>query len=124
MTTREFPKIIAHRGHLTDFPENAIGSIKKVLKLTPDYIEIDIGVTKDNKIILPIGEEVDMNLVADDLRGVIGRQIQKLPYKAGIDFRLEGKNLILSPLVTQGEEVYDNSLIFLQTFNEVEQQKR
>ena len=52
MKTSEFPKIIAHRGHLTDLPENAIGSIKKVLKLTPDYIEIDIEVTKDNKIIL------------------------------------------------------------------------
>ncbi|MGR3317781.1 MAG: glycerophosphodiester phosphodiesterase [Candidatus Anammoxibacter sp.] len=37
---------------MTDLPENAIGSIKKVLKLTPDYIEIDIEVTKDNKIIL------------------------------------------------------------------------
>jgi len=52
MKTPEFPKIIAHRGHLMDLPENAIGSIKKVLKLTPDYIEIDIEVTKDNKIIL------------------------------------------------------------------------
>lgn len=52
MKTPEFPKIIAHRGHLTDLPENAVGSIKKVLKLTPDYIEIDIEVTKDNKIIL------------------------------------------------------------------------
>ncbi len=52
MKTPRFPKIIAHRGHLTDLPENAVGSIKKVLKLTPDYIEIDIGVTKDNKIIL------------------------------------------------------------------------
>lgn len=52
MKTPEFPKIIAHRGHLTDLPENAVASIKKVLKLTPDYIEIDIGVTKDNKIIL------------------------------------------------------------------------
>ncbi len=52
MKTPEFPKIIAHRGHLIDLPENAIGSIKKVLKLTPDYIEIDIEFTKDNKIIL------------------------------------------------------------------------
>ena len=52
MKTPEFPKIIAHRGHLMDLPENAAGSIKKVLKLTPDYIEIDIAVTKDNKIIL------------------------------------------------------------------------
>jgi glycerophosphoryl diester phosphodiesterase len=52
MKTLEFPKIIAHRGHLTDLHENAVSSIKKVLKLSPDYIEIDIGVTKDNKIIL------------------------------------------------------------------------
>ncbi len=52
MKTPEFPKIIAHRGHLTDSLENSVDSIKKVLKFAPDYIEIDIGVTKDNKIIL------------------------------------------------------------------------
>jgi len=52
MESSEFPKIIVHRGHLIDLPENAAGSIKKVLKLTPDYIEINIAVTKDNKIIL------------------------------------------------------------------------
>lgn len=52
MKTLKFPKIVAHRGHLTGLPENAIGSIKKVLKLTPDYIKIDTEVTKDNKIIL------------------------------------------------------------------------
>ncbi len=39
MKTREFPKIIAHRGHLTDLPENAVGSIKKVLKFTHEEIE-------------------------------------------------------------------------------------
>ena len=33
MKTPDSPKIIAHRGHLTDLPENAVGSIKKVLQL-------------------------------------------------------------------------------------------
>jgi hypothetical protein len=36
MKTPEFPKIIAHRGNLTDLPENVVGSIKKVLKFTPE----------------------------------------------------------------------------------------
>ena len=52
MKKPEFLKIITHSGHLMYLPENAADSIKKVLKLTPDYIEIDIAVTKDNKIIL------------------------------------------------------------------------
>ena len=39
MKTPEFAKIIAHRGHLTDLPENAVGSIKKVLKFTPEETE-------------------------------------------------------------------------------------
>ena len=38
MKTSEFPKIISHQGHLTDLPKNAVGPIKKVLKLTPDSI--------------------------------------------------------------------------------------
>jgi len=52
MKLSQFPKIIAHRGHLTGLAENAVSSIKKVLKLTPDYIEIDIEITKDHHIIL------------------------------------------------------------------------
>lgn len=52
MESSEFPKIIAHRGHLTDLPENAMSSIKEVLKLSPDYVEIDVGITKDDQIIL------------------------------------------------------------------------
>ncbi|MCH7963671.1 MAG: CoA-binding protein [Bacteroidetes bacterium] len=39
MKPSEFPKIISHRGHLTSLPENAVGSIKKVLKFTPKEIE-------------------------------------------------------------------------------------
>lgn len=52
MESFKFPKIIAHRGHLTELPENAINSIKKVLKLCPDSIEIDVEITKDDQIIL------------------------------------------------------------------------
>ena len=52
MEPSEFPKIIAHRGHLTGLPENAMSSIKEVLKLSPDYVEIDVGITKDDQIIL------------------------------------------------------------------------
>ncbi len=39
MKTPEFSKIIAHRGNLTDLPENVVGSIKKVLKFTPEETE-------------------------------------------------------------------------------------
>ena len=52
MESSEFPKIIAHQGHLTGLPENAMSSIKEVLKLSLDYVEIDVGITKDDKIIL------------------------------------------------------------------------
>lgn len=39
MNTREFAKIIAHRGHLTDSLKNAVSSSKKVLKFTPEETE-------------------------------------------------------------------------------------
>ena len=45
-------QIVAHQGHLAGLPENAISSLKNVLKLSPDYIEIDVGITKDDQLIL------------------------------------------------------------------------
>ncbi len=51
MKTPEFPKIIAHRGHLTDSLENSVDSIKKVLKFAPDYI---VSVRKFLSVIISV----------------------------------------------------------------------
>ena len=45
-------KIIAHRGGCTYYPENSIASIKHALSIGVDAIEIDIRLTKDNKIVV------------------------------------------------------------------------
>ncbi len=46
------PLIIAHRGASGEAPENTIASIRKALFQKADVIEIDVHLTKDNKIIV------------------------------------------------------------------------
>lgn len=43
-------KIIAHRGASSIAPENTLASIAKALEFSPDFIEIDIRLTKDLKL--------------------------------------------------------------------------
>ena len=46
------PEIIAHRGGPAEYPENTMQCIKAGLKSGAESIEIDVTVTKDNKIVL------------------------------------------------------------------------
>ena len=45
-------KITAHRGSKIFSPENTISSVIEAITLNSDYIEIDVQLTKDNKVIL------------------------------------------------------------------------
>lgn len=45
-------KVIAHRGASSQAPENTLASIQTALDLNADMIEIDIHLTKDNKLIV------------------------------------------------------------------------
>ncbi|RLG27959.1 hypothetical protein DRN98_10190 [Methanosarcinales archaeon] len=44
--------VIAHKGFSGSYPENTLLSIRKALELGVDGIEVDVRVTKDNKLVL------------------------------------------------------------------------
>ena len=46
------PLIIAHRGDVTNAPENTIPAFKKALDLGADGIELDVRLTKDEKLVV------------------------------------------------------------------------
>jgi glycerophosphoryl diester phosphodiesterase len=47
-----FPLIIAHRGDVTNAPENTIPAFKKAQELGADGIELDVRLTKDEKLVV------------------------------------------------------------------------
>ena len=46
------PLIIAHRGDVTNAPENTIPAFQKSLELGADGIELDVRLTKDEKLVV------------------------------------------------------------------------
>lgn len=46
------PKIIAHRGGKTNFPENTIYAFENAIKAGSDGLEVDVQVTKDGVVVL------------------------------------------------------------------------
>lgn len=53
------PSIIAHRGASGVAPENTMPAIRKALEYGADYIEIDVQLSKDRKIVLMHDKTVD-----------------------------------------------------------------
>ena len=45
-------KICAHRGMVNIKPENTISSFKEAMKYNIDSIELDVHLTKDNKLVV------------------------------------------------------------------------
>src|SRR6185436_13475108 len=53
------PLNIAHQGGEDEFPSNTMYAFRKALKAGADMLELDIGVTKDNKVIVMHDATVD-----------------------------------------------------------------
>ncbi len=52
-------KLAAHRGFLTDYPENTLTSFRAALKCDIDMVEIDLHMTSDGEIIMMHDHTVD-----------------------------------------------------------------
>ena len=50
--SQPFPLIIAHRGDVINAPENTIPAFKKALDVGADGIELDVRLTKDEKLVV------------------------------------------------------------------------
>ena len=50
--SQRLPLVIAHRGDVTNAPENTIQAFKKALDLGADGIELDVRLTKDERLVV------------------------------------------------------------------------
>lgn len=73
------PWNIAHQGGEGEFPGNTLFALKKSLKAGADMLELDIGVTKDGKVVMHHNTTVDSRTNGTgEVRSFTLKQIQKL----------------------------------------------
>ncbi len=73
------PLNIAHQGGEDEFPSNTLYAFKQATRAGADMLELDIGVTKDNKIIVMHDTTVDSKTNArGEVRRFTLKQIQRL----------------------------------------------
>ena len=48
----KIPKLVAHRGHASQYPENTLPAIESALKAGACYVEVDIQLTADHVPVL------------------------------------------------------------------------
>ena len=94
-------KITAHRGSTIFSPENTLPSVVEAISFNVDFIEIDVQLTKDNKVILLHDKTFKrvggVDKRPDELTYEEVKQIDVGSYKSGIVF-------VTAPLL---EEVID-----------------
>lgn len=123
-------KIIAHRGASADAPENSIESILLADKMSSDYIEIDVQLTRDNQVVLMHDKTVDRttNLSGntntfslEELQKVKApslSDILSLKLKANLIIEVKGNNtLIVKKIIdTVKSSNFSNKIIY-KSFN-------
>ncbi len=73
------PWNIAHQGGENEFPGNTMYAFKQSLKAGAEMLELDIGVTKDNKVVIQHNTTVDSRTSGvGEVRSFTLKQIQKL----------------------------------------------
>ena len=73
------PWNIAHQGGEGEFPGNTLFALKKSLRAGADMLELDIGVTKDGKVVMHHNTTVDSRTNGTgEVRSFTWKQIQKL----------------------------------------------
>lgn len=73
------PLNIAHQGGEDEFPSNTMYAFKKALRAGANMLELDVGVTRDNKVIVMHDTTVDSKTNGrGEVRSFTLRQIQRL----------------------------------------------
>lgn len=76
---KSHPWNIAHQGGEGEFPGNTLFALKKSLRAGADMLELDIGVTKDGKVVMHHNTTVDSRTNGTgEVRSFTLRQIQRL----------------------------------------------
>lgn len=96
------PLISAHRGGFQrGFPENAIPSMERVLRLTPALLEIDVQLTEDSVLVLMHDDTVDRTTngegaVSDYTMAELRQLLLVDPYGVVTPFRVPSFNEVLA----------------------------
>lgn len=76
---KSHPWNIAHQGGEGEFPGNTLYAFKRSLKAGADMLEVDIGVTKDNRVVVHHNTTVDSRTNGTgEVRSFTLKQIQRL----------------------------------------------
>ncbi|PIB27146.1 hypothetical protein BFP77_14035 [Maribacter sp. 4U21] len=84
--------VVAHRGDWRNAPENSAQSIENCIKLSVDFVEIDIAMTKDSVLVLL--HDTTLNRTTTGEGRIIDKtyeEIKKLRLKNGVGFPTEQK---------------------------------
>lgn len=108
-------KICAHRGMLNIKPENTISSFKEALKYDIDGIELDVHLTKDEKIV--VFHDFDLkricnnnsyikDLTYEELKEIKVNDIEPIPQLFEVLELIKNKNIILNIELKASSEIY------------------
>ncbi len=117
----KIPKLIAHRGHASQYPENTLPAIESALKAGACYIEVDIQLTADGIPVL--FHDDNMQRITGHSQNITQLNAEQLSqYSACEKFRF-GKKFSGTPIPTLAElltllRVWPNCQAFIEIKNE------
>lgn len=84
--------VIAHRGDWRNYPENSTGSLTGAIDMGVDIVEIDLQMTKDNKIVVFHDSNLErMTNGNGKLSGLTYQELKKLNLKNGLSHKTDYK---------------------------------
>ena len=95
------PKIHAHRGASAYAPENTMEAFKMAVSMKADYIELDVHLTKDKKIVVTHDDCIER---VSDGKGFVGEYTYNELLKFNFNNHKQDYGYVKIPLL---EEVYD-----------------
>ena len=88
------PKNFAQRGYSGKYPENTMLAFKKAVEAGADGIELDVQLSKDNRIVICHDETVDRTTNGKGyIKDITLEELQKLDASAGYKYRNENRQI-------------------------------
>ncbi len=103
------PYCIAHRGDSTTAPENTFEAVKAAVEWGCEGVEIDVRLTKDNKIVLMHDEYVD-RMVFNGTGDKLNTKLRDLDWQEIMDLKIPYENHLLPDFPETG--IKEEKLLF------------
>ncbi len=94
-------RLVAHRGDMTNYPENSLLAFRRAVELGFTYIELDVQLSKDNEPIVIHDENLKRTTsVNKNVRDLMAEELTTIPINSPHRFN-EKKNLLKVPTLRQ-----------------------